>query len=163
MVKKVSKKLYRPFVCIYTDVKVKNNNGRSESNDEISFEEIRKFCIDNLKGLVKDDTDIYVIDNNDSEKYDFNSLRDGVISKLQKRQKEYFLHSLNRVIYGNKQLTEEDRLLEEAKFHVDKCGLIDIDDFIQNQLESRKKIEINLALTGRVGTGKSSFINATIG
>ena len=167
LVEKVSKELQRPFVCIHTHghVDVTNDEDLNTSRfyGATSLYEIKEDCFDKLKGLVKDASDIYIIDNNDPEKYDFDSLRDDIILKLLKRRKEYFLNCLNGVVYGNKDLSEQEKRLEEAKFHVGKHGLTDVDDFIPDQIESWRNMDVHIALTGGSGTGKSSFINAVRG
>ncbi|XP_046843658.1 uncharacterized protein LOC124437776 [Xenia sp. Carnegie-2017] len=169
LVEKVSKELQRPFVCVHTHAHLNVTNAKegealaSQSTEATALDKIRECCFDNLKGLVKDANDVYVINNNDTEKYDFDSLRDNVILKLLKRRKEYFLYSLNCVIYGSRELSELEKRLEEAKFHVNKYGLIDVDDFYQTQIDSWRNMKINIAVTGYTGTGKSSFINAVRG
>ncbi|XP_046843712.1 uncharacterized protein LOC124437827 isoform X2 [Xenia sp. Carnegie-2017] len=167
LVEKVSKELQRPFVCIHTyahkDVKNSEEVDGLQIDKETAMEEIKKCCLNNLKGFVKDATDIYVIEDNDRGEYDLDCLPEEVILKLLKRRKDYFLNCLNHVIYKNKELTEVERRLAEATFHVKKYGLVDVDEFIRNQIESWENTEINLAITGDSGTGKSSFINSIRG
>ena len=69
LVKKVSKELHRPFVCVHTNAHIDVKNAEEvdglQINKETAMEEIKKCCLNNLKGLVKDATDIYVIEDND--------------------------------------------------------------------------------------------------
>jgi predicted GTPase len=50
-----------------------------------------------------------------------------------------------------------------AEKYIDQHGLAGIDDFFKKQLDEWKNVEINIAVTGDAGTGKSSFINAIRG
>ena len=61
---------------------------------------------------------------------------------------------------------KEDELtkrLEQVKIHVDKYGLINVDDFCREEVESWRNMKIHLAVTGDCVSGKSSFINAVRG
>lgn len=52
---------------------------------------------------------------------------------------------------------------DEIREYVERDGVPHIADFIRNKLETWHEVEVNLAITGDSGTGKSSFINAIRG
>ena len=54
----------------------------------------------------------------------------------------------------------EQSNLEEAQGFVDKNGLSNIEEFFEKKLEGWRDVEVNIAITGSSGAGKSSFINA---
>lgn len=52
---------------------------------------------------------------------------------------------------------------DEIRNYVDQHGVDHIEEFIGNKLERWQEVEVNIAVTGDSGTGKSSFINAIRG
>ena len=56
----------------------------------------------------------------------------------------------------------EQSNLEDAQGYVDKNGVsnIYIEKLFKNKLEGWRDVEVNIAITGSSGAGKSSFINA---
>jgi tRNA U34 5-carboxymethylaminomethyl modifying GTPase MnmE/TrmE len=51
----------------------------------------------------------------------------------------------------------------DVRRYIDNNGLIGLEDFLRKKLEEWKDIGINISVTGGVGAGKSSFINALRG
>ena len=49
---------------------------------------------------------------------------------------------------------------EEVQGFVDENGISNIEEFFKNQLESWRGVQVNIAISGSSGAGKSSFINA---
>ena len=50
--------------------------------------------------------------------------------------------------------------MEELQREIDKSGVATIDGFVRKRLAQWKSVEVNIAVTGDAGAGKSSFTNA---
>ena len=119
---------------------------------------IEKICFDFVKDLVKDESDIYVIDKEDTTKKEIDRLLRDIKSKLLKRRKDLFVNYLNYAIFVNTKDTK--KIFQQAQKH----GVDNILDFYSNDsIPLWTDTEINFAITGDSGTGKSSFINAVRG
>ena len=166
LAEKISKKSGKPFVfvCTYVDGDVKNIM-KDEGKDEIAYDEqtnkkrrteiltkIRRDCLKNLKGLVKNETDLYLIDTRFKENYDFSRLHDDVFEKLLQGRLMLFLRSFNEQFYENCRLKLDTT---QKKYEPDVIYEVVI--------ESWQNVQINFAITGDSGAGKSSFINAVRG
>ena len=57
----------------------------------------------------------------------------------------------------------EQKNAYEIKDYLEKYGVAGIDNFLKTKLDDWKNVEINIAITGTTGSGKSSFINAIRG
>ncbi|XP_046843681.1 interferon-inducible GTPase 1-like [Xenia sp. Carnegie-2017] len=135
-----------PFIFILT------HSDESKDNKASLLEQLKR----DVEGLMKDEADIYEINNRDTANH--KSLCEDIISKLEKRRKDLFLHSLNKTICKNNEITKES--FKQAK----KQGVPHIQDLYSSHLiASWMNTEINLAIIGDSGTGKSSFINAVRG
>ena len=53
-------------------------------------------------------------------------------------------------------LTKEDRQLRD---YINQNGFKDIDKILKPMLDKWREVEVNIAVTGDSGAGKSSFIN----
>ena len=51
----------------------------------------------------------------------------------------------------------------EVQNYVQQHGVKDISEFLKKKLDTWKKTEVHLGVTGDAGTGKSSFVNAIRG
>ena len=49
---------------------------------------------------------------------------------------------------------------EDVQGYADENGISNIEEFFKNKLEGWRDVEVNIAITGSSGAGKSSFINA---
>ena len=50
--------------------------------------------------------------------------------------------------------------MEELQREIDESGVSNIEEFLRKRLERWREVEVNIAVTGDSGAGKSSFINA---
>ena len=161
------KRAQKPFFFVRTNIHQDLINAQEDKGpqfDETSvLEKVKKDCFENLKGLIHDENDIFLIDNKVTEKYDFDRLRGDVVSKLLERRSESFLQSLNYVMYEKYTISEDEKRTAQIKDYIERHGISGIEDFYHCQISSLKDTEINLAVTGNSGTGKSSFINAVRG
>ena len=53
--------------------------------------------------------------------------------------------------------------MEELQNEIDVRGVSNIEEFLRKRLERWREVEVNIAITGDSGSGKSSFINAIRG
>ena len=151
---KVSKKLGKPFVFICTKA---DTEKKADDEEEALLNEMET-DYESVQGLVEDKSDIYVIHNESIAKNELERLRKDIVSKLVKRRKDCFLLSLNFAIYATTKKTRE-LYIEAQKQDVAHMQRFYSNDFIPLWMNT----EINLAITGNSGAGKSSFINAVRG
>lgn len=52
---------------------------------------------------------------------------------------------------------------EKLRDYISKNGVKNINEFIGNELKAWEEVEVNIAVTGDSGAGKSSYINAIRG
>ena len=50
--------------------------------------------------------------------------------------------------------------MKELQREIDESGVSNIEEFLRKRLERWREVEVNIAVTGDSGAGKSSFINA---
>ena len=49
--------------------------------------------------------------------------------------------------------------MEELEKEIEVSGVSNIEEFFRKRLEKWREVEVNIAITGDSGSGKSSFIN----
>ena len=50
--------------------------------------------------------------------------------------------------------------MEELQREIEESGIAKIDEFVRRKLQHWRSVEVNIAVTGDSGAGKSSFTNA---
>ena len=50
--------------------------------------------------------------------------------------------------------------IEELQEELDEKGVSNVKEFFKKRLDRWREVEVNIAITGNSGVGKSSFINA---
>ena len=58
---------------------------------------------------------------------------------------------------------DTETAFSEVNDYVTKYGVKGINDFLDDALKKWKQVDINVAVVGEAGTGKSSFINTVRG
>lgn len=53
--------------------------------------------------------------------------------------------------------------MEELKHEINVNGVSNIEEFLRKRLERWREVEVNIAVSGESGAGKSSFINSIRG
>ena len=53
--------------------------------------------------------------------------------------------------------------VQKIQDHISRNGVANIKQFLENELKLWKEVEVNIAVTGDSGAGKSTFINAIRG
>ncbi|XP_046843665.1 uncharacterized protein LOC124437781 isoform X2 [Xenia sp. Carnegie-2017] len=148
----VSKNLRKPFIFVCTLAEDDKKNVKKDK--EAMLKKIKTICFDFVKDMVMDESDIFVIDS----KFMNKNLIEDIILKLMKRRKDLFVNYLNYAIFVNTKDTK--KIFQQAQKH----GVDNILDFYSNDsIPLWTDTEINFAITGDSGTGKSSFINAVRG
>lgn len=85
------------------------------------------------------------------------------MSKSLRRRQQYFVKRFNLEIYKNEEFTDIRRLSAELKYIIGKRGVRDIDELYKTLMALLENVEIQLAVAGVSGRGKSSFVNALRG
>ncbi|XP_046843671.1 interferon-inducible GTPase 1-like [Xenia sp. Carnegie-2017] len=148
----ISKNLRKPFIFVCTLAEDDKKNVKKDK--EAMLKNIKTICFDFVKDLAIDESDIYVIDNKFVNKNQF----EDIILKLMKRRKNLFVNYLNYAIFVNTKDTKN--IFQQAQKH----GVDNILDFYSSDsIPLWTDTEINFAIAGDSGTGKSSFINAVRG
>ena len=53
--------------------------------------------------------------------------------------------------------------MQELEHEINENGVSNIEEFLRKRLEKWREVDVNIAVTGDSGAGKSSFINALRG
>ncbi|XP_046843678.1 uncharacterized protein LOC124437788 [Xenia sp. Carnegie-2017] len=88
LAKKVSKELGKPFLFIRTNIDHELKNAEDDEGKEFKKESVlkrmRKDSLENLKDLIHDENNIYMIDNKFTSEYDFQRLKESIADILTK-------------------------------------------------------------------------------
>ena len=98
LAEKISKDLKKPFFLVRTNVVNDIENAKHDDSQNFSeesvLEKMREDCLENLKGLIDDEKDVYTIDNKAVSKYDFQRLKEAIAMGLPAEKKASFVDSL---------------------------------------------------------------------
>ena len=82
------------FVRTHIDENYRAESRKDNFDEKKMLEKIRRDCLKNLKDLKVKDEEVFLISNNDPDKWDFPRLIKAIKDKLPLRQKESFVLSL---------------------------------------------------------------------
>ncbi|XP_046843675.1 uncharacterized protein LOC124437787 isoform X1 [Xenia sp. Carnegie-2017] len=123
LAEKVSSELKKPFFFIRTNVDYDVKNAKEDEGENIDeesvLERMRKDCLQNLKDLIDDKNDIYMIDNKAQDGYDFQRLKESIAEALPDEKKKHFADSLAIVTHAIIKL--QANLLREQTLVVTKA------------------------------------------
>ncbi|XP_046843751.1 uncharacterized protein LOC124437863 [Xenia sp. Carnegie-2017] len=123
LAEKVSSELKKPFFFIRTNVDYDVKNAKEDEggnfDEESVLEIMRKDCLQNLKGLIDDKNDIYMIDNKAQDGYDFQRLKESIAEYLPDEKRKHFADSLAIATHAIIKL--QANLLREQALVVTHC------------------------------------------
>ena len=95
------KSLGKSFFLIRTriDDALRPQRGRAPIDEEATLQQIRKYCMDNVKGLISSE-EIFLIGNYDKEKWDFDRLVKAIGKALSILQREVLILSVSNLTRG---------------------------------------------------------------
>jgi hypothetical protein len=85
-------------------VDVQSERRKKAFNEDVTLEEIRGNCLENLKSFGADDNVVFLISNHNGVKWDFDRLTKAILDGLPHRQKECLTLSLNLLTSLSKDL-----------------------------------------------------------
>ena len=96
------KSLGKSFFLIRTkiDDALRPQRGRAPIDEEATLQKIRKYCMDNVKGLISSEKEIFLIGNYDKEKWDFDPLVKAIGKALPILQREVLILSVSNLTRG---------------------------------------------------------------
>ena len=83
------------FVRNKIDVDVKAEKQKRAFNEDLTLSNIRKDALENLKDLVANDEEVFLISSHKTKKWDFSRLTEAILDSLPCRQKEALTLSLD--------------------------------------------------------------------
>ena len=85
------------FIRTRIDVDIENEKRKKSFNEGTVLQNIQSDCFGNLEGLLESQNDIFLINNHDSTKWDFERLTQAILDVLPARQRESLTLTLNIV------------------------------------------------------------------
>nr|XP_056702330.1 interferon-inducible GTPase 1-like [Euleptes europaea] len=171
-VQKMEKRFY--YVRSKMDVSIKNEKMKPDFIEEATLQKIRKYCLDNLVQAGLSSPEIFLISNWYPDKYDFPHLQ----RTLENEMEDFERRASAAEKENHEKSTELSRstgiysFLSKAALTFDLAKLRDIATQkclkeviakIHQESEALENAELNIAITGASGTGKSSVVNALRG
>ena len=100
------KSMEKSFFLVRTkiDQDVRNERRKETFNEEAMLNDIRKYCLKNLKSFGADDKDVFLISNCYPAKWDFARLTHAILDVLPLHQKESLTLSLNLLTWHSKDI-----------------------------------------------------------